>query len=404
MTSARPVIDLLVTGAAEVVTCAGTPADPLGRVSGGVVAIAGERIAAVGTRAEVEAVCDARGARVLDVAGDLVAPGFVDCHTHVVFGGSRAAEYAAATSGRLEEFRRAHELTGILATVALTRSAGLQELFESAADRRAADVRARHDDRREQVRIRPDDAARAVHARGQPPARSRVADRRRQHVPRGARRSRGHDADRYTELLVREMIPAVGERRLAEFCDVYCDDGYFDVAQSRRILEAGLAAGLAPKIHADAYSRTGGAELAVALGAISIDHLNHTSKAEMRALAEGGVVGVVMPALDYAVAHPRPFDARAMAEAGMTLALATDLCPGCWVESQQLVMAMAARSLRVLERRGLPRGDRGRGAGARPGPRPGLAGARASSRTSRSSPRDRSTTSSTGSASTRCGR
>jgi imidazolonepropionase len=344
VTSSRPVADLLITGGLQVVTCAPVPGDPLGRVSEGVVAVVGDRIAAVGTRAEVEASCDVRVARVLDAAGGLVAPGFVDCHTHVVFGGSRAAEYAATTSGRLEEFRHAHGLTGILATVAMTRSASPQELFDTAADRlrrmfahgtttveskSGYGLTTAHELRMLEVNRRLDRALPidvfstflGAHA-----------------VPDGV------DADWYTELVVREMIPAVRERGLAEFCDVYCDDGYFDIAQSRRILEAGLAAGLTPKIHADAYSATRGAELAVELGAVSIDHLNHTTKAAMHALAQGEVVGVVMPALDYAVSHPRPFDGRAMVEAGMTLALATDLCPGCWVESQQLVMAIAARS------------------------------------------------------------
>ena len=89
------------------------------------------------------------------------------------------------------------------------------------------------------------------------------------------------------------------------------------------------------------------AAMAAELGAVSADHLNFTSRESMRKLAEAGVVGVVMPALDFAVAHPRPFDARAMIEEGMTLALATDLCPGCWVESMQLVMQLACRNHRM---------------------------------------------------------
>jgi imidazolonepropionase len=139
------------------------------------------------------------------------------------------------------------------------------------------------------------------------------------------------------------MIPRVAEAGLAEFCDVYCDDGYYTVAETRRILEAGLAAGLKPKIHVDAYADIGGSALAVELPVVSADHLNYTGRAAMRAYAEAGLVGVVMPGLDFAVRHPRPFDARAMFAEGMTLALATDLCPGCWLESMQLVMQLACR-------------------------------------------------------------
>jgi imidazolonepropionase len=147
--------------------------------------------------------------------------------------------------------------------------------------------------------------------------------------------------DKYLDSIVHKMIPQAAAAGLAEFCDVYCDDGYYTGAETRRILEAGLTAGLRPKIHVDAYADIGGSALAAALPVVSADHLNHTGRAAMRAYAAAGVVGVVMPGLDFAVRHPRPFDARAMLAEGMTLALASDLCPGCWLESMQLVMQLA---------------------------------------------------------------
>jgi len=342
MSAPGGVADLLITGAAEVLTCSPRGDDPLGRLTGGVVAVAGERIVAVGSRAEVEAACDARAAEVVDAGGGLVTPGFVDCHTHVVFGGSRAAEYAAATAGRLDDFRRRHA-TGIPATVAMTRAASSAVLFESAADRLRRmfahgtttvesksgyglttehELRLLEVNRRLDAELPVDVVSTFLGAHAVPD---------------------GIDADRYADLVVREMIPEVAAQGTAEFCDVYCDSGYFDVAQSHRILTAGAAVGLGVKLHADAYSAIGGSELAVELGAVSADHLNLTPETTMSRLAEGGVVGVIMPALDYAVAHPHPFDARAMLAAGMTLALATDICPGCWVESPQLVLAFAAR-------------------------------------------------------------
>jgi imidazolonepropionase len=118
------------------------------------------------------------------------------------------------------------------------------------------------------------------------------------------------------------------------------------VAESRRILEAGRAAGLRPKIHTDAYADIGGAVMAAELGVVSADHLNYTRPEAARRLAEAGVVGVVMPALDWAVAHSRPFDAPMLAGQGLTLALATDLCPACWAESMQFVMQLACRLYR----------------------------------------------------------
>jgi imidazolonepropionase len=148
---------------------------------------------------------------------------------------------------------------------------------------------------------------------------------------------------RYIDSVIHEMIPRVAAEGLATFCDVYCDDGYYTVEESRRILEAGRAAGLGLKIHTDAYSDIGGADLAAELGVVSADHLNYTSRDAMRRLAAAGVTGVVMPLLDFAVRHPRPFDAAALFDSRLTLALATDLCPGCWAESMQLVMAYACR-------------------------------------------------------------
>ncbi|MCS6910810.1 MAG: amidohydrolase family protein, partial [Anaerolineales bacterium] len=149
--------------------------------------------------------------------------------------------------------------------------------------------------------------------------------------------------ERYVDLVIHEMLPRVAEEKLAEFCDVYCDEGYYTPEQTRRILEAGRAHGLKLKAHVDQYSALGGSELCAELGVVSADHLNYTERPTMQRLAQAGVVGVLMPLIDFAVKHPRPFDARAMLAEGMTIALATDLCPGGWVESMFLVMQFACR-------------------------------------------------------------
>ena len=156
----------------------------------------------------------------------------------------------------------------------------------------------------------------------------------------------GTPRDRYIASIIEEMIPEIAARGLAEFCDVYLDDGYYTVAESQRILAHARDAGMRLKIHTDAYSEIGGAFLAAQMGVVSADHLNYTTPQAARALASAGVVGVVMPTLDWAVAHRRPFDARMLLAEGMTLALATDLCPGCWAESMQFVMQLACRLYR----------------------------------------------------------
>ena len=125
---------------------------------------------------------------------------------------------------------------------------------------------------------------------------------------------------------------------------MYCDDGYFTLAESRRILEAGLAHGLRPKLHLDAYSNTGAAALAAELGAITVDHLNHTRPPELEALAAAGVIGVVMPLLDFAAQNPTPAHARTLLDSGLRIALATDICPGCYTASMQVVIQHACRT------------------------------------------------------------
>ena len=172
------------------------------------------------------------------------------------------------------------------------------------------------------------------------------------------------------------MIPAVAERGLAEFCDVYCDDGYYTVAESRRILEAGRAAGLRPKIHTDAYSDIGGAAMAAELGVVSADHLNYTGPSSSPSgWPRRAWWAWSCPRWTGPWRTPRPFDAPMLADQGLTLALATDLCPACWAESMQFVMQLACRLYRFSPEAALLAATAGGAArvGAR---RPGRAGGR----------------------------
>jgi imidazolonepropionase len=338
-----PSATLVITGAAEVLTCTPTAKDPIGRKLGAWVAIAGERILAVGPRAEVEACADVTSAEFIDASDRIVAPGFVDCHTHLVFGGSRAQEYAARMTMDAAQVRALNIPTGIQATVDMTRAEPADSLLASALQRLGrmfqhgtTTVESKSgygltvEKELEQLQVNQqlnslqpvDVISTFLGAHDFPPE-----------LPRQS----------YIDLLLYEMIPMVAEHELAAFCDVYCDQGYYTVKETRRILEAGIQHGLRAKIHVDAYADIGGAEMAAALGVVSADHLNYTGRAAMQKLAAAGTLGVVMPALDFAVRHARPFDARAMMAAGMTLALATDLCPGCWIESMQLVMQLACR-------------------------------------------------------------
>jgi imidazolonepropionase len=158
--------------------------------------------------------------------------------------------------------------------------------------------------------------------------------------PPGATES---ERGRYVDLIVNEIIPAAAETGEAEFNDVFCDAGYFTTDQARRVLEAGVAAGLKPKIHTDQYSHLGGSDVAADLRVVSADHLNMATDADLSRLAEAGTTGVLMPLIDFAVAHPKPIDARRWVAAGLPIGLATDLCPGGWSVSMPLAMQFACR-------------------------------------------------------------
>lgn len=337
-------ITALIENAGQVLTCAADASDLVGARTNTMVAISGEAIAAVGSLSEIAAAHDLGGADHIDAGGGLVMPGFVDCHTHLVFHKSRVEEYAQKVRGRsAAEIKAMGIPVGITATARMMREASREQLVESAAERLAhmlsfgtTTVESKSGyGLNTATEIKMLEVNRLL---GQAQPIEIVSTFLGAHeFPEDKSR------EAYIAEILDEMIPEVARRGLAEFNDVYCDDGYYTVAESRTILERGRAHGLDVKIHTDAYSHIGGSTLAAELKAVSADHMNFTAPQEYAALREAGVVCVVMPALDFAVGHTRPFDARAMMDAGMTLALATDMCPGCWLESMPFVVQLACR-------------------------------------------------------------
>ena len=262
--------DWLITGCSELLTLRGPVPrrgrglSELGLIRDGAILVHGDRIAAIGPRRRIERHKDARRAEKLDLGGRVVLPGFVDAHTHLVFPESRASEYEQRNSGKsYEEIARAGG--GIRSTVKRTRSASAKTL----KDRARANLRefARHGtttleaksgyglDWKSEVKIL--DVLEELH---QEEPLDIVRTFLGAHVVPPEFHSR---PDKYVDLLVKKWIPTVATAGLAEFCDVYCDRGAFTLAQSRRILAAGRACGLVPRIHAEQLARTGAARLAV---------------------------------------------------------------------------------------------------------------------------------------------
>jgi imidazolonepropionase len=269
------------------------------------------------------------GAAVLDAEGAAVVPGFVDPHTHLCYAGDRDDEIERRLAGvSYQEIAAAGG--GIVRSVAATRAASKAELVQRlrvrldellACGTTTAEVKSGYG-------LEPEAEVRSLEA-------IRLAAERHpitvvatflgaHEVPVEHRADRA----RYLDLLVDEMIPEVARRDLATFCDVFCEHGVFSVAESRRVLEAARRAGMQLRIHADELAWTGGAELAAELGARSADHLIFASQAGMEALARAGCVGTVLPAAAFYLRLPRYAPARAMIEAGVPLAIATDANPG----------------------------------------------------------------------------
>ena len=287
-------------------------------------------------------------AQVLDCQGHLVTPGLVDAHTHLVFGGWRQHEMALKLQG-VPYLDILAQGGGILSTVTATRSATQEELTEkalAALDEMLAFGTTTCEAKsgyglclqEELKQLRAIRGANARHPIDLVPTFMGA------HAVPGDYRD---DREGYLRLLCQEMIPAVAEEGLAKFCDVFCETGVFTPEESRRILDAGRAHGLIPKIHADEIDPIGGSQLAGEMGAISAEHLIVCPPEGIASMARGGTVACLLPATSlYLGAAFAP--ARAMVDAGVPVAMATDFNPGsCPCLNMQLVMNLGCLRYRL---------------------------------------------------------
>ena len=376
---------LLVHGAAEIVTMAGglrrgagqddpavmvagrTGDDPAGGGSARdhparepVVACWGDRIVAVGPRSDVEHDLEAAGLPLdrfarLDAHGGTVTPGLVDAHTHLLFAGSRAAEFRLRQrgAGYLEILAAGG---GILSTVAATRAASDEQL--AAHGRRWLDEMLGHGvttveaksgyglDARTELRLLA-----IADALGRAGPVDVVSTFLGAHAVPAEHRGRRDGTDEYVRSVIEEQLPAVAAQGVARFCDVFCERGVFTADQSRRVLEAGARLGLLPRLHADELAPSAGAELAAEIGALSADHLAAPSEAGIDALAaaaEAGrpVVATLLPATTWFLMSGHHAPARTLIERGVPVAIATDFNPGTSpTASLPLAMTNACLSL-----------------------------------------------------------
>lgn len=288
----------------------------------------------------------------LDGRGGTLIPGFVDPHTHLPWAGTREEEFAARLAGTTyQEIAAAGG--GILSTVASTRRADEEELARLARRRMdkmleygttTAEAKSGYglslDDELKQLRAirrasesHPVDLVPTLLAAHEIPAEYRGTNG-------------GDKRERYIDLICEEIVPATAAQGLARFCDVFCERGVFSAEESRRVLEAGVLHGLAPRLHADEFVDSGGAELAASLGAFSADHLMAVSEAGIEALAGSGVTAILLPGTSFFLMKKNYAPARRLVESGVPVALATDCNPGSsHTESMPMVFLLAVLQL-----------------------------------------------------------
>jgi len=318
----------------------------LGIVRDGALAIREGRIVAVGKTRDVMKTF--RAENIISAKGKVVLPGFVDPHTHLVFAGSREDEFQMRVEGA-SYMEILSSGGGILKTVRETRRARVEKLVDLGLERldtmlahgtttleakswhglsTADELKILEATRRLNQLHCMDVVSTFMGANAVPPEYS-------------------GNSEEYVGLIIGEMIPKVVEKGLAEFCDVFCERGTFSLEQTKRILVRGKNHGLKPKIHADEMSMLGGAEIAADVGAVSAEHLLFSSVEGIKAMVEKGVIAVLLPAAAFSLMMGRYADARLMIDCGVPVALGTGFSADCWVENQQLVVAMACHFMRM---------------------------------------------------------
>jgi len=342
-------VDLIIVNANELLTISG-PRRPrvgkemskLGIVKNGSIAVNEGKIVGVGKTDNIKK--KFRAEETIDANNKIVMPGFVDPHTHLIFAGSREDEFILRLQGMsyLDILKKGG---AILKTVRETRNASKKTLFDLTKKR--LDKMLKYGTTTIEIKsgygLTTKDEIKLLEV---------IKELNEKHhidiVPTfmGAHAIPPElDAEKYVDSII-HMLPKIAKRNLAEFCDVFCEEGVFSINQSRRILEEAKKLGMKSKIHADEIIRTGGAELAAEINAVSAEHLLQSSQDGIRELSKANVIAVLLPVTSFCL-RTNYADARFMIKQKVPVALATDFNPGCMCSSMQFVINLVCLAMRM---------------------------------------------------------
>jgi imidazolonepropionase len=341
-----------VLHASQLVTLAGPPRPRVGNemsdlaiIRDGGMLMRDGKIDVVGPSDEIEK--KAGDAQVFDAKGRVILPGFVDAHTHLVFAGNRLDDFERRARGETYE-QIAAAGGGIWSTVEKTRAASDIDLFKQAKKHAQWFLKCGTTtvEAKSGYGLTVNDELEIL----------RTIQRVTQETPLdcvptflGAHSiPREHQAPEYVDLIVNEMLPRVVKDKLAEFCDIFCERGYFDLEQSRKILTVAKKLGLKLRMHADQLTNSGAAKLAAELGATTVDHLEKTDERGIAAMKSASVQPVLLPGSVYALGSTGYPRAREMIEAGLAVVLATDFNPGSSpTPSMPMVLSLACTQMKM---------------------------------------------------------
>ncbi len=338
-------VDLLIIDSNEAVTISGEASEGLGIVEDGGVAIKNGKVVQAASSQLLERKFSS--SRIIEVHDEIILPGFIDPHTHLVFNGSREDEFQTRLEG-IPYIELLKKGGGILETVRKTRLTSGGELLSLALRRldsfleagsTTVEVKSGYGLRTsEEIKI-----LRTIRAlAGTHPCQVMATFLGAHAVPPDYQNSK-----EYASVIIHEMLPRVLEGRLADFCDVFCEEGAFDSRQSLGILKAAAQGGLRTKIHADEFTSSGGTHVANSVESTSADHLIHSPLSELEQMLKTKVTPVVLPASSHSLLSEEHARAKEMLSMGLGVALGTDFSPANWVVGQLTVAGLAARELRL---------------------------------------------------------